>query len=237
MPYSHRHVVIVVKTYPELSSKHTETVCTVALDAHTGKPLRLYPVPLRYLGSNAQYRLYDEISVPVEKSGSDPRPESFKIDARGIVQLGHMDSSHHWRERRELVFRDPSWHFPSRDAVLAANAATHLSIGLIKPSVIVDVQVTAKADTEREVFEKKSGDIQTMKEADLFDPTYVEMMSVPHHRRAMIHPAARRRAYPGVLPHAISRIGMVAAGKPLAYIVRAIRRDLSIYRKSSPTPR
>jgi hypothetical protein len=185
VPYSVRRVVIAVKTYPELSSKHTETVCTVALDAETGKPIRLYPVPLRYLDSAAQYGLYDIIAVPVQKSGSDPRPESFKIDARGIVPLGHMDSSHYWRDRRDLVFRDLSWHFLSMDAVLEANAATHVSIGMIKPSAIVDVQVTAKAESERGVFERKSAELRAMKEADLFDPTYKDIGYLPNDIRLL----------------------------------------------------
>ena len=50
------------KTYPELSSHHAETVCTGAVDV-SGRPVRLYPVPLRYLQGDQQYKLYDIVEV------------------------------------------------------------------------------------------------------------------------------------------------------------------------------
>ncbi len=180
MAYTPRQVVITVKTYPELSTKHTETVCTVALDSATGSPVRLYPVPLRYLDGERQYKLYDEIIVPIAKSSSDPRPESFKVDAQRIQTLRNIPTNGDWRARSELVFRDPSWHYPNMDALLGAYQEKRLSIGMIRPGEVEDVEVTEKAPGEREVFERKSADLRLLKEADLFDPTYKEIAFLTH---------------------------------------------------------
>jgi len=78
--YERAQVLILAKTYPELSRKYAETVCTAGI-RDNGRPIRLYPVPLRYLTEEAQYRLYDWIEVLIRKSSRDPRPESYSIDA------------------------------------------------------------------------------------------------------------------------------------------------------------
>lgn len=37
-------ILIIVKTYPEISNKHTETVCTAGVVADTKRFVRLYPI-------------------------------------------------------------------------------------------------------------------------------------------------------------------------------------------------
>jgi len=37
-------ILIVVKTYPEISNKYTETVCTAGIIANTKRLVRLYPI-------------------------------------------------------------------------------------------------------------------------------------------------------------------------------------------------
>src|SRR5689334_7137004 len=51
--YRTEQVLIWGKTYPELSRRYSETVCTAGL-RQDGTPIRLYPVPLRYLGQDNQ---------------------------------------------------------------------------------------------------------------------------------------------------------------------------------------
>jgi hypothetical protein len=53
MAYKPTKVLIFGKTYPELSTKYVETVCTGGL-LESGQPIRLYPVPLRYLEGENQ---------------------------------------------------------------------------------------------------------------------------------------------------------------------------------------
>lgn len=183
MSFDPLRVVIFGKTYPELSTRHTETVCTGALRADTGAPVRLYPVPLRYLDTGANYQLYDEIVVPVKKSSSDPRPESFKVDAPRIERVGHLDTTRHWELRRELVFRDPSWHFANMASLKAANRRSGLSMGVIQPGAIEGVKLQRKPPEEYEAHQRKSADLRTLKEMDLFDPTYKDLEYLPYHVR------------------------------------------------------
>jgi hypothetical protein len=101
--YETIRVLIWGKTYPELSSKYTETVCTGGVLAD-GSPIRLFPVPLRYLDTGQQYALYDWIDVPVQKSKSDPRPESYKVDAERIALVSNIGTEKGtWEARRDIA--------------------------------------------------------------------------------------------------------------------------------------
>ena len=55
---SKERVLITVKTYPTLSRKYGETVCTAGV-RHDGSWLRIYPVPFRRLDEAEQYRKFD----------------------------------------------------------------------------------------------------------------------------------------------------------------------------------
>ena len=165
-------ILIFGKTYPELSTKYTETVCTGGL-REDGRPVRLFPVWLRYLEGNKQYKLYQWIDVPITKSTQDPRPESFRIDPTRLVCRELVDTDGGtWRRRKELVFRDRNWHFGGLDALREAERTTKRSIGLIKPGSVDDVRVIRKEPGEREAFERKRRRLQAVKESDLFDPDY-----------------------------------------------------------------
>ncbi len=53
--YTERKILIWGKTYPELSKKYIETVCTAGV-LESGKPVRLYPITYRYL-NDEQFKL------------------------------------------------------------------------------------------------------------------------------------------------------------------------------------
>lgn len=53
-----QRVLITVKTYPTLSKKYGETVCTAGL-REDGSWVRMYPVPFRRLDETEQYRKFD----------------------------------------------------------------------------------------------------------------------------------------------------------------------------------
>jgi len=50
-------VLIWGKTTPQLSTKHMETVCTGGC-LEDGSPVRLFPIPFRYLAGDRQFHLY-----------------------------------------------------------------------------------------------------------------------------------------------------------------------------------
>lgn len=161
------------KTYPELSSRYVETVCTggVRMD---GTPIRLYPVPLRYLDSGRQYKLYDVIDVPLQKSSSDPRPESHKVESDRITRVTRLGTDNGtWRSRIELIFRDPSWHFESVDALKQAERTSGRSLGLVSPGRIVGVRLRRRTQRERTEYESKMAEVQQQK--DIFRAEYKEL--------------------------------------------------------------
>lgn len=67
------------KTYPAVSTKYTETVCTGGVQAD-GQFVRLYPIPFRFLDAAEQYGRWDLIRVRVYRDTKDPRPESWHLE-------------------------------------------------------------------------------------------------------------------------------------------------------------
>ena len=72
-----QRILITVKTYPTLSRKYGETVCTAGI-REDGSWVRMYPVPFRRLGEQEQYTKYDWVECQLAPYRSDPRPESFR---------------------------------------------------------------------------------------------------------------------------------------------------------------
>lgn len=70
-------VLITVKTYPNLSIKHDELVCTAGF-REDGTWIRLFPIPYRKLDYDQQYKKYQWIEVDVERNEKDFRPESYR---------------------------------------------------------------------------------------------------------------------------------------------------------------
>src|SRR6266699_3286395 len=130
-------LLITVKTYPTLSRKYGELVCTAAV-REDGSWVRLYPIPFRLLDYHERYSKFDWIEVVLAKSSSDPRPETFHpVDSTQIVKLGSMDTVDEWRERRRLILGKCSVH--TRLAPLIDDAhANRRSLAVFKPAKILD---------------------------------------------------------------------------------------------------
>lgn len=127
-----RRILIVTKTYPSISQKYRETVCTagVLLD-DLDRPLgwvRLYPIPYRLLENDRKFKRWSIIQASIERNTKDSRLESYRIDIDSIVVEREVDTSDSWRYRKELILR-PSLQFPSTEAIKSQGR----SLGLIKP--------------------------------------------------------------------------------------------------------
>jgi hypothetical protein len=59
-------VLIAVKTYPTLSSKYDELVCTAGF-LEDGSWVRIYPIPFRKLEYDKQYSKYDWVEIDLER--------------------------------------------------------------------------------------------------------------------------------------------------------------------------
>ena len=128
-------VLITVKTYPTLSRKYGETVCTAGVRAD-GSWMRIYPVPFRRLEETEHYRKFDWIEADFIPSRSDPRPETHHpADLSKMVPCGHMEKHDNWRERRDLLLGKAKVHDRLEPLFDAAKANT-MSLAVFKPAKI-----------------------------------------------------------------------------------------------------
>lgn len=74
------------KTYPAVSKKYFETVCTGGVQA-SGEFVRLYPVPFRFLEEAERYGRWDVIKVKVYKDTKDSRPESWHLQQGTPIEV------------------------------------------------------------------------------------------------------------------------------------------------------
>lgn len=130
-------VLITVKTYPTLSRKYGEMVCTAGIRAD-GSWVRLYPVPFRRLGEDDQYAKFDWIEAELVKSSSDPRPETYRlVDPKDMRRVGHVGTDKNWRERRQLLLK-ASHVYDRLQPLLDGAKANTISLAVFKPARILD---------------------------------------------------------------------------------------------------
>jgi hypothetical protein len=93
------------KTYPAVSNKYIETVCTGGIE-RDGRFIRLYPVPFRFLDGDEQYDRWDVIRARVYKDTKDNRPESYHFEpGTEIKRIGKINSERErWSWMRQGVF-------------------------------------------------------------------------------------------------------------------------------------
>lgn len=132
-----QRILITVKTYPTLSKKYGETVCTAGV-REDGTWVRMYPVPFRRLGEAEQYRKYDWVECQLLRNPTDPRPETYRpVDENELQPVAHIDTSDQWRERRRILLKTAKV-FNSLEEVIEGAKANEISLAVFKPSKIVD---------------------------------------------------------------------------------------------------
>jgi hypothetical protein len=171
-------VLITVKTYPTLSSKYDELVCTAGF-LEDGTWIRIYPIEFRKKSYTEQYKKYDWIELDLVKNTSDFRLQSFrpKDAATEIKILRHLDTTNNWEERKKLcltkVYNDLS--------ILIAEAKDKnicTSLAVFKPAKILDF--TAES-VDREWDASK---LDRLKQMNLFETaengTFKVVSKVPY---------------------------------------------------------
>lgn len=149
-----RRILIWGKTYPELSDNHGETVCTGGC-FEDGSPVRIYPVPFRFLSNVMQYKHYQWIEAPIWPSESDQRPESFKIAPSKIDAGEVIETDPGWMKRREIIFRDRSWHYDSVEELLEAQRQRKVSLGFVPVGHVEDVYIQDRPVEDKQAHQKK----------------------------------------------------------------------------------
>lgn len=130
-------VLVTVKTYPTLSRKYGEMVCTAGVRAD-GSWVRLYPVPFRRLEEEDQYAKFDWIEAELVKSSTDRRPETYRlVDPKDMRCVGHVGTDKNWRERRQLLLK-ASHVYDRLQPLLDGAKANTISLAVFKPARILD---------------------------------------------------------------------------------------------------
>ncbi len=154
--YQDARVLIWGKTYPELSSKYLETVCTGGV-FEDGTPARLYPISLRYLEGEEQFSKYQWITVRLKRNPQDGRPESYKVDRFAPITVGEKIPStpDEWGKRADVMFKDSSWIFDSVEDLQKAERETGRSLGVVEPKEILKVTMRPRPDSDAASFAEK----------------------------------------------------------------------------------
>jgi hypothetical protein len=187
-------VLITVKTYPTLSKKYGETVCTAAV-RDDGTWVRIYPVPYRRLDEEEQYKKYDWLECTLVRNQCDPRPETYRPkDPSELRAIDHVDTSDNWRERRRILLRTAKvWH--RLEDLITAAKANEASLAVFKPTRVLDF-----------VWEE---------DAREWDPERVRQMRALHSQMDLFEDNAWRETFQLIpkLPYSFSYRFQDAAGR------------------------
>ena len=138
-------ILILAKTYPSPSAKHAETSCVAGVNDR-GEMRRLYPVPFRMIAENQQFQKWQWVTVRVEKSPGDHRPESHKVYVDTIEIGDKLPSDRGWAARRPWCEKMPM--FGSFDALEQARQGQLISLGLLRPKRLEKLEITAVDNPE-----------------------------------------------------------------------------------------
>lgn len=161
-----KDILIVVKTYPEISTKYTETVCTAGILADTKTLVRLYPIRFRYLEGKQQFKKYQWIKADIDKATADPRPESYNIDPNSIKLGEIMLAGKSWEERCAWLLNENTV-FPSVEALRAAQENNRTSLGIVRPKAVNRVIIRMR--DEKEVAGAIAKKDSVVKQLDFFE--------------------------------------------------------------------
>jgi hypothetical protein len=132
-------VLITVKTYPAISKKYEELVCTAGF-REDGTWVRIYPVQFRKRAYREQYSKYEWVELDLVKNTSDSRPESFRPVSHDtpINKVGEIKPDGDcWLERRKIVLKKV---YTNLSLLIdeAKNKDICTSLAVFKPTKVID---------------------------------------------------------------------------------------------------
>lgn len=153
-------VLITVKTYPTLSFKYDELVCTAGFK-EDGSWIRIYPVQFRQRPYAQQYKKYQWIEIDLVKNEKDFRPESFRpvsheTDIKLLSEVPPDGDA--WHERRKLVLGKVYYNLEELIGE-AKNKSIQTSLAVFKPTKVKDFLVEP---VDREWSKEKIASLQQL---------------------------------------------------------------------------
>lgn len=157
----HERVLVTVKTYPSLSEKYGELVCTAGV-REDGSWIRLYPTPFRLLEEYKRYVKYQWIELSVRRNSQDFRVESFRPVGGDIVCGEKIEA---WSDRRTILERGHI--YTNRDELKEKARSQKISLATFKPTKIIDFRCyPAKNLPSNEKIERTTA---VLRQPTLFD--------------------------------------------------------------------
>lgn len=144
-------VLVTVMTYPALSNKHFETVCTAGF-REDGSWIRIFPIPYRVLlGSDddRRYHKWQWIEVDLEQDlAHDRRRESYHIkNIDSLKLLQPIDKRANWDLRLNWVLKNKKV-YRNMTELLEETRLNDTSLAVLKPSEIIDFIYEKEAITK-----------------------------------------------------------------------------------------
>ena len=135
-------ILVLVKTYPNLSQKYVETVCAAGI-TDKGEWKRLYPIPFRNLPFDKRFKKFDWIEVETQKNDKEKlrRAESHKINPDSIKIIGNLGTGQNrdWAERNKILLPLAN---RSLEELEELKESKRISLGLVKPKELIDFTLT-----------------------------------------------------------------------------------------------
>lgn len=131
-------ILIAVKTYPTLSEKYDELVCTAGF-REDGTWIRIYPVPFRKLDYSNRYNKWQWITLDVTKNTKDFRKESYRpSNIEDEIEMGDfVDTRNNWESRKHYVLKNVYYNM-SKLIDEAKNPQIGTSLAVFKPKEFLD---------------------------------------------------------------------------------------------------
>lgn len=146
-------ILVIAKTYPEISTKYGPLVCTVGLNENL-EWRRIYPIPAKIFFdeqySHLRFKKWDIIEVELtDARPKDPRIESYKVvNWENIKIIGHVER---WEDKIGFLEK-------VLDKDIESIWNSNRSIGVIKPTKLIDFfdkpRERIKDEAEKEVLYK-----------------------------------------------------------------------------------
>lgn len=161
-------ILIAVKTYPTLSKKYIELVCTAGF-REDGSWIRIYPSPFRFLSDTQKYKKYQWIEIEIEKNPRDTRPESYRPTNVDQISLGSVigtGKNRDWEERKSFILGN-NVVYDSMDELVKSAHSNEISLAIFKPTEILDFTVEEVSDSWGATREEAAK--EALKQGSLFD--------------------------------------------------------------------
>lgn len=179
-------VLVSVMTYPTLSERHIETVCTAGFKEN-GEWIRIYPVPHRllYKYNNDKYKKWQWIEVDLEKNPSDDRPESFHIKNIDTLFIG--DEVTGWESRMNWILKNKCI-YDNMDTLLEKTRKNEVSLAVLKPTEVLDViceeednkKHIQKLSKIKKIFESEKKQLNLFEDKQAYDISFQFAEKIPY---------------------------------------------------------